>query len=150
MIQSRASVEALLRPARSDVAALGQKSVRVLTNRKGEQRLYLATAQWQVRVRQEETMSTLKGPSIHRNEFAAIVGFIATAIAGVIGLVVALSIAAAVVVIGFFGAILLAFASLAMRARRPSRARTSADPEIIEAKRVGGHSWVAYGWDNQQ
>ncbi len=96
-------------------------------------------------------MTALKGPSIYYRGYLAIVGLIATAIVGVIGVVVALSLAAAVVVIGFFGSILLAFASLAMRAKRRSQAKTQAgDTDIIEAKRVGGHSWVAYGWDNRQ
>ncbi len=95
-------------------------------------------------------MQTLKGPSVVFRGSSTILGFLAAVVAGVVGVVVAVAIALAVVVIGFFGGILLAFASLAMRARRSSKAPKSAgDPQIIEAKRVGGHSWVAYGWDNQ-
>jgi hypothetical protein len=33
-----------------------------------------------------------------------------------------------------------------MRARRTVRARAPSDPNLIEARNVGGHSWVAYGW----
>ncbi|MEI7932151.1 MAG: hypothetical protein WCI21_03740 [Alphaproteobacteria bacterium] len=94
-------------------------------------------------------MQALKGSSLVYRGYSAVVGFLAALVAGVVGLVVAVALALAVVVIGFFGGILLAFASLAMRARRSSKAAKSADDaQIIEAKRVGGHSWVAYGWDN--
>ena len=83
--------------------------------------------------------------------YAAVVGFLAAIVAGVVGVVVAIALALSVVVIGLFGGILLAFASLAMRARRSSKkAKAEGDSQIIEAQRVGGHSWVAYGWDNRQ
>jgi small neutral amino acid transporter SnatA (MarC family) len=83
--------------------------------------------------------------------YAAVIGFVAAVIAGVVGLVVAIALALSVVVIGLFGGILLACASLAMRARRSSKkAKAEGDSQIIEAQRVGGHSWVAYGWDNRQ
>jgi hypothetical protein len=83
--------------------------------------------------------------------YSAVIGFVAAVVAGVIGLVVAVVLALSVVVIGLFGGILLALASLAMRARRSSRkVKAEGDSQIIEAHRVGGHSWVAYGWDNRQ
>ncbi len=28
--------------------------------------------------------------------------------------------------------------------------RPKSDPNLIEARRVGGHSWVAYGWDGRR
>ena len=39
----------------------------------------------------------------------------------------------------------VAFIGAALRARRTVRPR--ADPSLIEARNVGGHHWVAYGWD---
>jgi hypothetical protein len=24
------------------------------------------------------------------------------------------------------------------------------DPDLIEARHIGGHSWVAYGWDGRR
>ena len=33
--------------------------------------------------------------------------------------------------------------------RRPGRERPSEGPLVIDAQRVGGHSWVAYGWDGR-
>ena len=73
-------------------------------------------------------------------------GLLATLAAAAIGAVLALFFAATVVVITLMGAALLALAGAALRARRSMRAR---DPEVIEARNVGGHSWVAYGWDRR-
>jgi hypothetical protein len=28
--------------------------------------------------------------------------------------------------------------------------RPKSDPNLIEARRIGGHSWVAYGWDGRR
>ena len=47
------------------------------------------------------------------------------------------------------GSALLAFAGLAMRARRTVRARRR-DSDIIEARHLGGHHWVAYGWNERR
>ena len=68
--------------------------------------------------------------------------------AAVIGAVLALFFAATVVVILFMAAVLAALAAAAIRARRTVRA--PADPELIEARHMGGHSWVAYGWDDRR
>ena len=54
--------------------------------------------------------------------------------------------AATFVVIFLMAAMLLALAGAALRARRTVRAPV--DPELIEARHIGGHSWVAYGWDS--
>ena len=40
-------------------------------------------------------------------------------------------------------------AAATVRARR-SLSHVAADPNIIEARHVGGHSWVAYGWDDRR
>jgi hypothetical protein len=57
--------------------------------------------------------------------------------------------AATVVVIGFMGSALFGLVALALRARRTVQAKTSSDPTLIEARNVGGHSWVAYGWNDR-
>jgi hypothetical protein len=65
--------------------------------------------------------------------------------------VLAVVFAASLVVILVMGAALLVFAVLAARARRALRApHRQDDSQIIEARHVGGHSWVAYGWDQRR
>jgi hypothetical protein len=63
--------------------------------------------------------------------------------------VLAVFFAASMMVIAFMASILLALAAAAVRARR-SVSRAAADSNIIEARHVGGHSWVAYGWDDRR
>ena len=77
---------------------------------------------------------------------AWIAGALATAAAVGVAAVLAIVFAATVVVVGILGAVLLAVGGFAYRARRKVR-RT--DPDVIEARHVGGHSWVAYGWDQR-
>ncbi|MDR3513663.1 MAG: hypothetical protein P4L73_18655 [Caulobacteraceae bacterium] len=72
-------------------------------------------------------------------------GAVATVAAAAVGAVLAVVFAASLVVISLMGLMLVAFAGLALRARR--RVRAPDDPTLIEARNVGGHSWVAYGWD---
>jgi hypothetical protein len=55
--------------------------------------------------------------------------------------------AATVVVIGLMASALIALAAAAMKARRTVRRRI--DPTLLEARNVGGHSWVAYSWDGR-
>jgi len=76
---------------------------------------------------------------------AWLTGALATTGAAAVGAVLAVFFAASLVVIALMAAVLVGFAGLALRARRGARA---ADPSVIEARNVGGHSWVAYGWDN--
>ena len=73
-------------------------------------------------------------------------GALATLAAAAIGAILAVFFAATMVVITLMGAALVALAGLAARARRTARAR---DPQFIEARNIGGHSWVAYGWDRR-
>ena len=56
--------------------------------------------------------------------------------------------AASLMVILFMAGVLLALAAAAVRARRTVRA--PADPDVIEARHIGGHSWIAYGWDGRR
>lgn len=79
---------------------------------------------------------------------AWIVGGLAGVLAVVIGVVLALVFAATFVVITLMAVALLALAGAAMRARRTVRARV--DPDLIDARNIGGHSWVAYGWDGRR
>ena len=76
------------------------------------------------------------------------IGGIATISAIVVGAVLAVVFAATFVVIGFMTSALVALSLAAFKARRTVRAST--DTDIIEARNVGGHSWVAYGWDGVQ
>ena len=69
----------------------------------------------------------------------------ATVLAAAVGAVLAVVLATSLVVIAVMASVLVAFAGFALRARRG--ARPAADPSVIEARNVGGHSWVAYGWD---
>jgi hypothetical protein len=71
-------------------------------------------------------------------------GALATLAAAGIGAVLAIFFAATLAVIAVMGAATLALVALAMRARRTAHAK---DADVIEAHNVGGHSWVAYGWD---
>ena len=56
---------------------------------------------------------------------------------------------ATVAVIAVMASALLAFAGLAMRARRTVRAKPRGD-DVIEARHQGGHHWVAYGWNDRR
>jgi len=71
-------------------------------------------------------------------------GALATTAAVVIGAVLAVFFAATVVVIAVMASALLALAGLALRAKR---AHVRRDDGVIEARNLGGHHWVAYGWN---
>ncbi len=83
---------------------------------------------------------------------AALAGAVLTVIAVAVATVMAVALAASVVVIALMGGALLFLASLAMRARRTVKAKSKSDPgpQILEARHIGGHSWVAYGWDRRR
>jgi membrane protein implicated in regulation of membrane protease activity len=84
-------------------------------------------------------------------------GLAATLAAAGIAAFLALFAAATVVVIAVMSSVLLALAGLALRAKRLVRSRSAQngsgaagrDPGVIEARNVGGHSWVAYGWNER-
>ena len=69
---------------------------------------------------------------------------LATVAAAAVAAVLALFFAATIVVIAVMASALVTFTGLALRARRSVQPK---DPNLIEARHVGGHSWVAYGWD---
>jgi hypothetical protein len=93
-----------------------------------------------------ERLSSGRAPLINVawKPLAWVGGVIATICAAAIAAVLAVVFAASLVVIALMASVLLVFAGLALRARRTMR-RTSSD--IIEARHLGGGSWVAYGWD---
>ncbi len=76
-------------------------------------------------------------------------GLVATAAALTLGAVLAVFAAATVVVLALMTSALLALSGLALRARRTVR-RRAAEPGVIEARNIGGHSWVAYGWNERR
>src|SRR5579859_6275681 len=76
------------------------------------------------------------------------VGSLAGLAAAATAAVLAVFFAATMMVIAFMASILLALAAAAVRARRS--VSNAADPGVIEARHVGGHSWVAYGWDDRR
>ncbi len=81
---------------------------------------------------------------------AWLAGLIVSFVAVIVATVMAVALAASVVVIAVMGGALLLLAPLAFRARRAVRAKADPGPQILEARHVGGHSWVAYGWDQRR
>lgn len=79
---------------------------------------------------------------------AAVAAALATTGAVIVGAVLAIFAAATVAVIAVMASALLGFAALAMRARRKVHARRRSDG-VIEARHLGGHHWVAYGWNER-
>ena len=74
---------------------------------------------------------------------------VAWSAAAVIGAVLAIFLTATVVVLLFMGGVVAALAAAALRARRTVRTPAD-DTDLIEARNIGGHSWVAYGWDGRR
>ena len=85
-------------------------------------------------------------PGSALRSLAAVAATLATAAAVVVGAVLAVFAAATVAVIAIMGSALLALAGFALRARRTVRARS----DLIEARHLGGHHWVAYGWNERR
>ena len=79
--------------------------------------------------------------------FAGLAGAIAWTAAAATGAVLAVVFAATVLVISLMGFLVLLLTGAAVRARRTGR---PTDPDLIEARHLGGHSWVAYGWDGRR
>ena len=74
-------------------------------------------------------------------------GAVTTAAAVGLAAVLAVFFAATVVIVGVLGLALLGLGAFAYRARRSLR---RPEPGVIDARHVGGHSWVAYGWDQRR
>jgi hypothetical protein len=79
---------------------------------------------------------------------AQIGGALAWAVMGLVGAVAAAVIAATLVAVAVVGSAALGVVALVLGARRAVRSGAE-DPDIIEARHVGGHSWVASGWQGR-
>lgn len=93
-----------------------------------------------------ERLSSGRAPLINVawKPLAWVGGVVATVCAAAVAAVLAVVFAASLVVIALMASVLLVFAGLALRARRTMRRQ---DSDVIEARHLGGGSWVAYGWD---
>jgi hypothetical protein len=74
---------------------------------------------------------------------------LAGAAAAIVATVLAVVFTATVVLIALIGVVLVALAGLALQARRKA-ARGEDGAPVIEARHLGGHSWVAYGWESRR
>jgi hypothetical protein len=78
-------------------------------------------------------------------------GALAWTMAAAAATAIAVVFAATAVVIVLMSSIFLGMAAVALRARRTARAGVrGSDANILEARHVGGHSWVAYRWDERR
>jgi hypothetical protein len=76
---------------------------------------------------------------------ALALGALAWVGAALVGAVLAVFCAATVLVIAIMSSLLLAFTLAAVKVKDAVRGSTA--PGLIEARRIGGHSWIAYRWD---
>lgn len=76
---------------------------------------------------------------------AWLLGAVAWTGAAVVGAVFALALTAALLVLAAISSLFLSFAAAGVRAGRSLGHRR--EGAVLEARPVGGHSWVAYGWD---
>ena len=76
--------------------------------------------------------------------FGAIGVLLAWAVAGLAGFVIAAALTATLVVVGVIGAVILTFARA-----WPKRGPAPVEDDVIEARHIGGHTWVAYGFDHR-
>lgn len=76
--------------------------------------------------------------------FVRLGGVIARLSAGAVAALLAVVFTAALAVVAVMGMVLVGLTAAALRNRGVTR---SSDPNLIEARHVGGRSWVAYGWD---
>lgn len=89
-------------------------------------------------------------PGSALRSLAAIGAGLATVAAVIVGAILAVFAAATVAVIALMTSAFLALAGMALRARRTVRARRRrTESDIIEARHLGGHHWVAYGWNER-
>lgn len=95
-------------------------------------------------------METPKATGIAWRSLVALTGAIATSVAVAVAAVIAVVFAATLVVIGFMATALLGLAAFAFRGRSTPAAAAGGDPGLIEARHMGGHSWVAYGWNERR
>ena len=97
-----------------------------------------------IRIDYSSGASRLRGPKAVLAVLAAVAGLLLAAVAALF--------AAATVVVAVIGTTLLGLAALTGRLRRrpvPAASAPGEAGEVIEAQRVGGHEWVAYGWSDK-
>jgi hypothetical protein len=73
----------------------------------------------------------------------ALGGAVASLAAGAVAALLAIVFTAALAAVAVMGMALVGLTAAALR----SRSAHTRDPNLIEAHNIGGHSWVAYGWD---
>jgi len=95
-------------------------------------------------------METARATGIAWRSLVTLAGAVATSIAVAVAAVLAVVFAATLVVIGFMATALLGLAAFALRGRGAAAAAPTGDPGLIEARHMGGHSWVAYGWNERR
>jgi hypothetical protein len=95
-------------------------------------------------------METARATGIAWRSLVTLAGAVATSIAVAVAAVLAVVFAATLVVIGFMATALLGLAAFALRGRGATAAAPTGDPGLIEARHMGGHSWVAYGWNERR
>jgi hypothetical protein len=96
------------------------------------------------------TMETAKATGIAWRSLGSLAGAVATSVAVAVAAVIAVVFAATLVVIGFMATALLGLAAFAFRGRHAPASAASGDAGLIEARHMGGHSWVAYGWNERR
>ena len=74
----------------------------------------------------------------------ALGGAVISLAAGAVAALLAVVFTAALAAVALMGVALVGLTAAALRRRGVGR---KSDPNLIEARNVGGHSWVAYGWD---
>jgi hypothetical protein len=86
----------------------------------------------------------LRGASPLRS-LGVLAGAVVSLAAAVVGAALAVFFAATLLVIAVLAIALVALTIAAGKFRGSARRRSL--PELLEAQRVGGHSWIAYAWD---
>lgn len=76
---------------------------------------------------------------------ALLAGAIVSLVAALVGAALAVFFAATLLVIAVLAIALIALTVAAAKVRGSARRQTV--PGLLEARRIGGHSWVAYAWD---
>jgi len=97
-----------------------------------------------------ETSQTGKAGGVAWRGLVALAGAVATSVAVAAAAVLAVVFAATLVVIGFMATALLGLTAFALRARHSTPPAPPSDPSLLEARHMGGHSWVAYGWNERR
>lgn len=85
-----------------------------------------------------------RGASPFRS-LALLAGAIVSLAAALVGAALAVFFAATLLVIAVLAVALIALTVVAAKVRGSARRRSV--PGLLEAQRIGGHSWVAYAWD---